>query len=297
MWAVALTMLAVVAALPEGPTASLSVDDAFPLVGQTVHFNASASTGHDAGNGRIAAYNFSFGDGIGTGWQASPLAEHAYASSGAFVARVIVVDNRGGESAASVTIHPGTSPPPPAQAPDLVPIQAQLSPTAPRQNDSINVTVVVLNRGGSPATAANLTVYDVPENGSTILLGRVPLPSPVAVSQTVSAKAGPFLMTSAGNHTLRILVTDVTPAEMNSGNNELDVRMTVLPSVGPNPPGGGGAGGAGFAVSPLAVGLGVGGVAAGVGAGYLLLRPGSKPPLEPPPASPPDRSPPPIWPP
>ena len=69
VWAVAFTMLAVAAALPGGPTARLSVDDATPVVGQVVHFNASASGAHDAGNGRIVGYRFSFGDGQRTGWQ------------------------------------------------------------------------------------------------------------------------------------------------------------------------------------------------------------------------------------
>lgn len=295
VWTVAFTMLAVAAALPEGPTASLTVDDAYPMVGQVVHFNASSSTGHDEGNGRIVAYDFSFGDGFGTGSQASPLAEHVYAAPGTFVATVTVIDNRGEEATASVAVHPGMPTPPPVQAPDLVPIQAQLSPTGPEVNRSANVTVVVLNRGGGAAGGATLVAYDVPPNASAVLVGTVALPGPIAPSQTASAVVGPFVPTVAGNHTLRILVTDVTPPETNSANNELDLRMSVLPSLPRTKPGGGG--GVGPGVSLVAVGLGAAAVAAGVGAGYFFLRPSPRGPLEPPPASPPDRSPPPIWPP
>lgn len=294
VWAVAFTMLAVAAAVPQGPTAALTVDDATPLVGQVVVFNASASTGHDAGNGRIVAYRFTFGDGQGTGSQPSPLADHAYAAAGTFVATVTVTDRRGAEASASVTVRPGAPPPPPVQAPDLVPIQAVPDSASPEVNDSVRVAVVVLNRGGAAANTASLEAYDVPPNGSTRRVGNATLAGPVAPSATVSLTVGPFVLRVAGNHTLRFVVANVTPAETNAANNELDLRLTVLPATAP-PPHGGGNGGGG--VSPLAVGLGVAAVAAGVGAAFLFLRRPPRGPLEPPPASPPDRSPPPIWPP
>jgi hypothetical protein len=288
-------MLAVAAALPEGPTARLTVDDAYPAVGQIVHFNASASAPHDAGNGRIVAYRFAFGDGQGTDWQPSALADHAYASAGTFVATVTVIDNRGAEGAASATVYPGMPPPPPVQAPDLVPIQAQVNPPTPEVNDSVNVTVVVLNRGGGTADTATLRVYDVAPNTTGTAVGTAALPGPIAVSQTASAVVGPFAVRVTGNHTLRVLVTNVTPAETSSSNNELDLRLTVVPT--PHRAGPGGGGGPGFAVSPLVIGLGAAAVAAGGGAAFLLLRPIPAGPLEPPPPTPYDRSPPPIWPP
>lgn len=306
VWSVAFTMLAVAAALPEGPSASLTVDDAFPTVGQVVHFNASASTAHDAGNGRIVAYRFAFGDGQGTEWQRSPFAEHAYAAAGTFVATVTVIDNRGEEGTASVTIHPGTPPPPPVSAPDLVPIAAQVSPASPEVNGSYNVSVVVLNRGGGAADSADLVAYDLAPNGPATRIGTVPVPAPIEPSQTASVRLGPFVAAPAGNHTLRILVTNVTPPETNAANNELDVGMSVLPRSPPNGGGGGGGnggggggGGAGGGLSvPLtALGLGAAAAIAAVSAGYLFLRPAPRGPLEPPPPNPPDRSPPPIWPP
>ncbi len=293
MWAVAFTMLAVVAAIPEGPTAALTADDAYPAVGQVVRFNASASQAHDAGNGRIVGYNFSFGDGFGTGWQGSPLAEHAYASAGTFAAKVIVVDARGEESTAYATVQPGGAAPPPSGTPDLVPIQAQLAPMSPRVNVSLNLTVVVLNRGAT-ANAATVRAYDVPENTTQRSVASAAVTGPIARSETVSVTLGPFVFTTAGNHTLRVLVTNVTPPETATNDNELDLRVVVLPTV---PPPNHGGGGPPFAVTPLALGLGGAAIAAGAGAAFLLLRPRPPGPLEPPPASPPDRSPPPIWPP
>ncbi len=288
--------LAVAAALPQGPTARLTVDDATPAVGQTVTFNASASTGHDAGNGRIVAYRFSFGDGPATGWQTSAYADHAYGVVGAYVANVTVKDSRDQEGTASVTVRVGSAPPPPVEEPDLVPIQAQLSPATPVVNGSVNMTVVVLNRGGEAATAADLTLYDVPANASPLVVGTEALRDSIAPSMTASPVVGPFVFRLAGNHTLRIVVTNVTPPESDSAGHELDLSVTVLPATGPSPPGGGG-GASGFSMSPLAVGLGGAAVAAGAGAALLFLRRPPRGPLEPPPPTPPDRSPPPLWPP
>ncbi len=293
MWAVALSLLAFVAAIPSGPTAVLTVDTAFPSVGEVVHFNASGSLGHDAGNGRIVAYNFSFGDGSGTGWQASAFAHHAYAAAETFVAMVTVVDGRGTESSASVTMHPVSSPPPPSQGPALSPVEARLTPASPRVNESVNVTVMLLNRGGGAATAATVSAYDVPENGAPTTVAHVDVSETIAPLQAVNVTLGPFVATLPGNHTLRILVTNVTPTETTSANHELDLAFTVAASI-PSRPGGGGPA---FDFSPLAIGLGATAVAAGVGAALLLLRPKPPGPLEPPPANPPDRSPPPIWPP
>lgn len=292
MWALALSMLALVAAIPGGPTAVLTVDDAYPAVGQAVHFNASASVAHDSGNGRIVAYAFSFGDGFATGVRSSPLADHTYASEGAFVATVIVTDARGATATASVNVHPGITPPPTAGTPDLVPIQAQLIPANPVVNDSVNVTVVLLNRGEVAASAATIEAFDAPENLSPNRVASAVLSVTVAASQSTTLTLGPFLAAPAGNHTLRILVTNATPPETGGGDRELDVSFAVSPATEPTnggvPP---------FALSPLVLGIAGAAVAAGVGAVLLLLRPKPPGPLEPPPANPPDRSPPPIWPP
>src|SRR5207244_1583291 len=104
-WAIAFEILAVATAIPGGPSAALTVDDASPIVGQTVHFDASGSVGHDNGRGRIVSYRFDFGDGAGTVDQVPPTANHAYTGVGGRRATVVVREERGNEGRASVVVY------------------------------------------------------------------------------------------------------------------------------------------------------------------------------------------------
>jgi len=294
VWAIAFSLLAVASAIPEGPVAALSVDDAYPAIGQLVHLNASASKGHDQGNGRIVAYRFDFGDGAGTGWQSSPLAAHVYTRAVNLTSSVRVVDARNLTATASVVIHVGSAPPPPTPAPEVLPIHAVISPAEPHVNDSVHLTVDLLNRGTAPATSASILAYDVRPDGTVSFLGDESLAEPLAASAGATVSFPAFGAVQAGNHTLRIVVNNVTPAEPGSSDRELNVTMTVhSPGESPQP----GPGSPAFDVGPLAVGLGGAAVAAMAGAGYFLLRRPPRGPREPPSAEPPDRSPPPLWPP
>lgn len=295
VWAIALSLLAVVSALPEGPKAVLRVDNASPIVGAAVHFNASESTGHDRGNGRIVGFRFVFGDGQETEWQRSPLAAHAYLDIGNFTATVTVIDQREHTGTASATIHVHATPPPPPEFPDVLPVALVLSPAQPRVNDSVNLTVTILNRGGTNATSATLDLYDVRPAGDVAFLGSMPLPHALAPDETESVSSTPFVAVQAGNHTIRAVVTNVTPSDPNATPHDLALTMDVLPRG--VQPGSGGGGPSAFDVGPVAVVLSAAAVAAMAGAGYFLLRRPPKGPLEPPPMQPPDRSPPPIWPP
>lgn len=296
MWAVAFSLLAVVSAIPGGPVASLTVDDAYPAVGQVVHFNASASRGHDQGNGLIVAYRFAFGDGQGTDWQSSPIAAHAYIRAANETARVTVVDRRNLTGTASVTVHVGSAVPPPVPAPDVVPVRVLLSPAQPHVNDSVDLTVDVLNRGTATASAAEVDAYDHRPDGSILFLGSVEIRDALPATQGASVRFPAFSAIQAGNHTLRIVVTNITPEPAATQGRELHVTMTVLASGG-GPHNGPGGGDSAFDVGPLAIVLSGAAVAAMAGAGYFLLRRPPKGPLEPPSAEPPDRSPPPLWPP
>jgi len=73
------------------PRAALTAVPLTVLTGETVVFNGSFS--YDAAG--VAAYNFSFGDGNGTGWADSPGASHAYGQDGVFVATLLVRDQQG----------------------------------------------------------------------------------------------------------------------------------------------------------------------------------------------------------
>jgi hypothetical protein len=296
VWAVAFSLLAVVSAIPSGPVASLTVDDAYPAIGQVVHFNASASRGHDQGKGLIVAYRFVFGDGQRTDWQSSPLATHAYTRPANETATVTVVDRRDLTGTASLTIHVSSAPPPPVPTPDVIPVRVLLSPAKPHVNDSVNLTVDVINRGSAPASAAEVDAYDRRPDGTIQFLGSVQMGAALPAAQGTSVPFPAFLAVQVGNHTLRIVVTNITPAPPTPRARELNVTMTVLASGG-HPQTGPGDGSPAFDVGPLAIALSGVAVAAMAGAGYFLLRRPPKGPLEPPSAEPPDRSPPPLWPP
>lgn len=290
VWAIALFTLAAAYALPGGPQAALSVDDASPVVGQGVHFNASASTGHDAGNGRIVAYAFTFGDGDGTDWQASPEANHTYAAEGVVTATVTVKDARGSQAQATVGLRVQPLPPPSGGTPDLIPVRATFSPPRPEENATVVLSVVLLNRGGVAAESARIEVTDHRPNGSVVPLEGPPVTGPIAPGATTTLTGKPFPVEGVGNHTVTIVVSEVTPAEPDPTDNVLHVTLTVVPagtnvSVGP------------LSVSPLIVVIAGAAVAAAAGAGFLLRRPKSPGPPQPPPPEPQDFSPPPIWPP
>ncbi len=295
VWAAAFLMLAVAAAIPEGPSAALSVDNAYPTVGEVVHFDASASVGHDAGNGRIVAYRFAFGDGQETDWLNSPRTGHAYESAENVTATVTVVDLRGQTGTATAAVHVGVSPPFPPGTPDLVPIRLIVTPARPRVNDTVNLTVVILNRGNANATSATVDAYDDRPNGTVGFIGRLELSRAIPSSASESLRFPMFLASDPGNHTIRAIVANVTPVGANATAHELDLTFEVV--AGPSQPGTNQGGGPTFEVGGVVVVLAAAAVAAMAGAGYLLMRRPPKGPLEPPPHQPPDQSPPPIWPP
>ncbi len=290
VWALAFSLLAAANALPSGPTAILAVDDASPTVGEAVRFDASGSSGHDAGNGAIVAYRFSFGDGAGTGWQAAPYAHHAYAVQANVTARVAVVDGRGLQDDASLGIVVRSRPHVVPTA-DLLPVQAMFSPAGPRVGDAVSVAAILLNDGNATATAATVRFLDVQPGGSVRWIGNASLPAPVPPSGTASVVSPPFDVAVEGNHTIRVIVTGVEPATT-LGDRELRVTIAVLAAGGPTPgmP-------TRFVVTPLVAGLAGAGVISLAVALLILFRPRPPGPLEPPPPAPRDRSPPPIWPP
>lgn len=226
-------MLAAASAVPEGPKVSLTVSPPIPTVDQTVRFNASASEEHDEGNGRIVGYRFNFGDGTGTDWQTSSTTTHAYTIAGNYTASVTAKDNRGLTGSASVRVR--VLPPPPP-APDVRPVLASLVPVRPAVGDFVNLTIVLLNRGTETAQTAAVVVTDLRPDGTTASLGSSAIPEPLAPSDVLPVVVGPFQASGAGNHTLRIRVTDVSPPEPNPGQGVLNLTMTVTASPPPPPP-------------------------------------------------------------
>jgi PKD repeat protein len=104
---------------PEGqdPTCSFSVSPADLSPGDTVNFNASASTDAD---GRITRYTWDFGDGSPLDSESDPLNTHVYDDSGTFTVTLVVRDNDGNTAVCSqgvdiacadITVNPASVPP------------------------------------------------------------------------------------------------------------------------------------------------------------------------------------------
>lgn len=121
------------------PTASFVFSPENPLPGQTIFFNATAST---AGPGRtLASYRWDFGSGReGTGVTISK----GYDTAGAYVVTLTVTDDRGQQGVVSRTVTVGSSPPTATFV---------FSPTAPRLGDT-----VFFNASASRASAGRQIV-------------------------------------------------------------------------------------------------------------------------------------------
>ena len=236
MWAVAFSLLAVAAATPTGPTAMLSVDDLAPAVGHIVHFDASASIPHDQGKGRIVSYEFDFGDGNHTREQSSPFARHAYSFVGMKRATVQVEDARGNEDRASVRIDVRPESPP-TGAPDLTPASASTIPAQPIEGQIAIVSIILTNHGNATAEGATIDATDQRPNGTVVFIGTTSLSAPLEPEASVVVYSSTFVAIEVGNHSLQIVVGNVTPAETDIEDNTLTIKMTVLPVTGP-PPGG-----------------------------------------------------------
>lgn len=233
VWAVAFSMLALAAAVPEGLEVTLTATPTNALVDQTVLFHATVHDNHEDASGAHLSFRFAFGDGSGTDWQRSSNATHAYTASGNYTASVQVRDSEDHVGSASVRVH--VLPPPP-RAPDLRPAIADVAPAHPVEGDSVNLTVVLVNRGTATADSATVTATDLRPNGTAASLGQLSLPSPLSPSDVVALVFGPFRAAGAGDHLLQIRVGDVRPPETYPGGGILNLTMSVAASSSPPPP-------------------------------------------------------------
>ena len=80
------------------PTATFTVDDQTPAVGQTITFDASLSEDSD---GEIVTYTWNFGDNS-TAEEVNPT--HSYDAAGEYVVTLTVVDDHGLSSSNSTTL-------------------------------------------------------------------------------------------------------------------------------------------------------------------------------------------------
>lgn len=85
------------------PVPALAAHPAKIDAGERVVFDASGSDD----DGDIVAYNFTFGDGEGTGWRSSPRVTYSYPEDGVYNASVQVRDTSGLQASAQATIAVG----------------------------------------------------------------------------------------------------------------------------------------------------------------------------------------------
>lgn len=98
-WALSEPALVSVTVLGRPPEARLTASPVSPAATEPVLFNASLSSDPD---GRVASFNFSFGDGVFTGWSAGATVQHEYAAPGVYGAFVLVRDDDGQEASSTV---------------------------------------------------------------------------------------------------------------------------------------------------------------------------------------------------
>lgn len=290
MWAIAFAVLAIASALPGPPEAALSVDDRTPFVGEPVRFDASASRGHDQGQGRIAAYRFDFGDGAGTEWQASPFADHAYAAAGAYEANVTIRDGRGLQGRASIRVEARSTPPPTGVEPDLVVRDATPIPAKPRVNDLMSLAIVIRNQGSTSADDATIEVTDLRPSGASVIVATLRLAAPLEPDGLRILVTPSFVAIEAGRHGFRIAIRDVVPSEVFLGNNEKVVSVDIAAA-------GGGEGGGPLGLNPLPIVLAFAALGAAAAAVAVARRRREPTGPEPGPPEPPGHEPPPPWPP
>lgn len=175
------------------PTASAVFSPSAPLPGQTVNFNAAAST---AAAGRsIVKYEWSFGDGTSaSGMQVS----HAYSTPGTYAVTLVVTDDIGRTGTTTVSVPVGAA----APVANFV-----FSPTSPAAGQQVN-----FNATSSTAPAGRtITGYRWDFGDGTIGTGAEPnhayvAPGTYNVTLTVTDSAG-----ATSTRTSSITVTSGQP--------------------------------------------------------------------------------------
>lgn len=161
------------------PVAHLSASVTTGTAPLAVTLNASSSAA--ALGAKVAYYQFNFGDGTSTSWQASPTAQHTYSTPGTYSASLQVADNRGlvSDSSSTLTITATT---PPAKATMRAPTpgstlaaSSQTFTWTTGTGVSSYLLWVGTTQGGnniynpsSPSTATSVTVTKIPTQSKTV---------------------------------------------------------------------------------------------------------------------------------
>jgi PKD repeat protein len=92
---------------PEPPTCSITANPTNPDIGETVTFQATATSP----NGNVVRYTWNFGDGSASRSSSQPIITHAFNSAGVFNVVLTVTDETGGQSVCNIQVSiQGTEP-------------------------------------------------------------------------------------------------------------------------------------------------------------------------------------------
>lgn len=202
-----------------GPVAVVAANPASTVVGQTVSFDASAST---ASGGSIVGYAWSLGDGSGA---SGPTVSHAYTAAGTFVATLTVTDDRGATGMATATINVVVG------QPDLT-VMAVSGPAGAEPGSAISVANTVQNVGTAAAGGFRVGIYlstDPVITTADALMGtRTVAGLGVGESSTEATVVTVPAATASGAYYLRAIADDLgAVAEGAEGNNALSTALSV----------------------------------------------------------------------
>ena len=175
------TVATTVTVTASGPTAVFTVSPTAPVVGETVRFNATASTATDGRT--IVAYEWFFGDG-GTSGLGS-VVTHSYATAEQFVVQLIVTDSFGetGTIQQNLTIDSAT------------PTGATASFFSSPQPALVNTAVTFEASGSTASAGATIASYNWNWGDGS-------------ARQTVSSSTIQHTFTAAGTYTVSLVITD-----------------------------------------------------------------------------------------
>jgi PKD repeat protein len=161
------------------PVAQLSANATQGTAPFAVTLSGSSSTAASGAN--VAYYQFNFGDGTSTSWQASPTAPHTYSTPGTYMAALQVADNRGLISGASSDVNITVAAPPakatmntPTPGSTLAGSSQTFTWNAGTDVSSYTLWVGTTQGGNniynptSSAPATSLTVTKIPTQGRTV---------------------------------------------------------------------------------------------------------------------------------
>lgn len=132
----------------ERPFAVLHVDKKTAVVGETVTFDASASSDDEG----VEAYFFDFGDGSNSGWVGQSTVQHAYTRTGTFNASLTVMDSLKVESANTAIVAISVTPAVRDQTPPRI-VSVTYAPQSPAAGEAVTVKAEIVDEESGVAVA------------------------------------------------------------------------------------------------------------------------------------------------